>query len=169
MNIFGKNYTRKEMNEKLKELVNSKQDISEASGAMCYSSVYIKPIIYTCETCNNKFEMDSYLYESVNDIKNIVKKIKKIGINVILDLSEFCEVCANNQGKKNIEKPECIFKIKFKEDEKYYESKSNITSDYKVLLAFIENKEVYDSGHGSTTATRREYKIIEKMTGLKYE
>jgi len=123
--------------------------------AMCYDPGVVEQYEdYICSHCGNtiKGKYSGWTIHIINTIDDIVKKIKDLGYDVILDKTEFCPICS----KKNIENPELIFQIRFSEEADYHTVRSNIENEYQCLYDFLSNPVEYKGNR----------EIIKKMTGL---
>lgn len=158
--------TREEMLKKLKELKENKKEIVESPGAMCYSTMRLEPKPYVCLICGEVNEKNAEWGKTIIKINEIVEKIKKLGYDAQLDKKEFCKKCSN---ETEYEKPELIFKIKYKGEKEYHQVRTNVTSDYDILLAFLENEDVYNAGCGQTIAVKKKIDTISKMLGVQFE
>ena len=109
---------------------------------------------YICSHCGNtiKGKYANWIIHIINTIDDIVKKIKALDYDVILDKTEFCPYCS----KKNIENPELIFQIRFSDEADYHTVRSNIINEYQCLYEFLSNPDEYKGNR----------EIIRKMTGL---
>jgi DNA-directed RNA polymerase subunit RPC12/RpoP len=127
---------------------------TEVVGAMCYIMANFDYMDYVCSHCGNtiKDKYNEWIIIQINQIEEIVKKIKELGYDVVLDKTEFCPHCS----KKNIENPELIFKIRFSDEADYHIVRSNIINEYQCLYEFLSNPDEFS---GDKT-------IIQKMTGL---
>jgi len=123
--------------------------------AMCYDPAVVVYEDYRCPYCG---ETSKNLYDSytviyfINQIEEMVSQIKKLGFDAILDKTEFCPICRDN----NIVNPELIFKIRFSDKVDYHIARSNIVNEYQCLLDFLSNPDNYSGNRA----------IIQKMTGL---
>ena len=121
----------------------------------CYDP-YIEELSfdYICSHCGNtiKGKHGYWTIHNINTIEDLVKGIKKLGYDAILDKTEFCPYCS----KKTIENPELIFQIRFSDEDDYHTVRSNIANEYQCLFDFLSKPDEY--------AGNRE--IIQKMTGL---
>ena len=136
-------------------LVATPSCIDKPVGVMCYDIIIEEQYEdYVCSHCDNtiKGKYGSWLVHNINQIEDIVKRIKNMGCDVVLDAKEFCPYCS----KKNIETPELIFSIRFSEEADYHVVRSNIVNEYQCLFNFLSNPDEY--------AGNRD--IIQKMTGL---
>jgi len=122
--------------------------------ASCYEPAVDYYEDYVCSYCNNttKGKYSDWIVHNIKEIDDIVKKIKELEYDVILDKTEFCPHCS----KKDIQNPELIFKIRFSDTADYHVVRSNIVNEYQCLLEFLKNPDKY-------TGNRE---IIQKMTGL---
>jgi len=109
---------------------------------------------YICSHCGNtiKGKYNNWMIHYINEIGDIVNKIKALDYDVILDKTEFCPICS----KKNILNPELIFQIRFSDEAEYHTVRSNIVNEYQCLHDFLSNPDEYKGNR----------EIIQKMTGL---
>jgi len=123
-------------------------------GAECYDPAIPEYRDYVCTYCKNviKEKYSNWMVRSIDQIDEIFKNIKGLGYDVVLDKTEFCPKCS----KKEIQKPELIFKIRFSEEDDYHIVRSNIVNEYQCLYDFLKNPDEFT---GDKT-------IIRKMTGL---
>ena len=123
-------------------------------GAECYDPAIPEYRDYVCTYCKNviKEKYSDWMVSSIAQIDEIVKKIKDLDYDVVLDKTEFCPKCS----KKEIQNPELIFKIRFSNDVDYHVVRSNIVNEYQCLFEFLSKPEEFK---GNKT-------IIQKMTGL---
>jgi len=152
------------LEERLKELSQTKYDGELAMGAMCYVMAIPMHVDYVCSYCGDtiKDRYDDWEVYNINRIEEVVKQIKNLGYDVVLDKTEFCPHCS----KGNIENPELLFKFRFSSNATYHIAKSNIINDYQCLLAFLSNQDKYLGGFGEEHALYDNIAIIQKMTGL---
>jgi len=123
--------------------------------ASCYEPGVEQPYMdYICSHCGDtiKGKYGDWIIHNINTIADIVKGIKDLGYDAILDKTEFCPYCS----KKTIENPELIFQIRFSEEADYHTVRSNIANEYQCLFNFLSKPDEY-------TGNRE---IIQKMTGL---
>jgi hypothetical protein len=122
--------------------------------AMCYDPAVPYYMDYVCTHCNNiiKDKYGDWEVHTIDEIDKIVKQIKALCYDVLLDKTEFCPYCS----KKNPENPELIFNIRFSEEADYHVVRSNIINEYQLLFEFLSNPDEF-------TGNRE---IIQKMTGL---
>ena len=123
--------------------------------ASCYDPMVVEQYEdHVCPHCGNtvKGKYGNWLIYNINAIEDIVKRMKALGYDVVLDATEFCPYCS----KKNIENPELILSIRFSEEAEYHIVRSNIVNEYQCLFDFLSNPDEY--------AGNRD--IIQKMTGL---
>jgi hypothetical protein len=109
---------------------------------------------YICSHCGNtiKGKYANWTIHNINQIDELVNKIKKLEYDVVLDKTEFCPFCS----KKNVENPELIFSIRFSDEDEYHIARSNIVNEYQCLFEFLSNPDEYKGSR----------EIIKKMTGL---
>jgi hypothetical protein len=122
--------------------------------ATCYEPAVDCHVDYVCTYCKGITKdtyCDSIVY-SISQIEDIVKKIKALDFDVVLDKTEFCPYCS----KKTIPNPELIFKIRFSDKADYHVVRSNIVNEYYLLHEFLSNPDEYTGDRA----------IIQKMTGL---
>lgn len=172
------------LENRLKELSVTEFKGNLKGGAMCYELE--RPIDgdYICSICGKKTKRSGFhiLYEK--EISKIVKEIKALGYDVILDNKEFCQYCSKDvkdnrvaisqstnetlydYSSEFIEEPELIFKIRYSKDSNYYIVRSNIESDYFILLEYLRGKDKYDAGQYGEVPLHYAIDILKKMTGL---
>jgi len=152
-----------ELEKRLKELSITPYFGKLNTGAMCYesgSAIISKD--YICPICGKKSDIKNYDHWGISEIREIVKDIKSLGYDVILDETQFCEVC---NGEKDTN-PYLYFKIRFSENSPYHSTNSNILSDYNCLLQFLLGKEKFTSDREVEKSIYDNVYIIYKMTGL---
>jgi len=151
------------LEERLKELSLTKYAGELAMGAMCYAIAIPMPVDYVCSYCGDTIK-DRYDWEvyNINRIEEVVKQIKNLGYDVVLDKTGFCPRCS----KGNVENPELLFKFRFSSNANYHIVKSNIINDYQCLLAFLSNQDKYAGWYDEEYALHDNIAIIQKMTGL---
>jgi hypothetical protein len=152
------------LEKRLRELSQTNYTGELAWGAMCYDIAMPSYMDYTCPYCHDtiKEKYNSWTIYNINQVEEIVKQIKDLGYDVILDKTEFCPICS----KKNIENPELIFKFRFSPNANYHVVLSNIVNEYQCLLAFLSNQDKYSGFYGEEHALHDNITIIQKMTGL---
>jgi len=161
----GGEFTRSEMNKKLKALANNLIPVIETPGAMCYSVVMLTPVACVCDSCGEEAAIDGWVYDSIDTIRTIVSDIKAEGHDVFLEVDTLCENCSE-EGKPVLR---VSFGIKFADDTDYHMSESTIPSDYRVLLAFLRGERSYKDEYDAVVALKEEERaVIKKMTGLTY-
>jgi len=122
--------------------------------AMCYDPAMPEYSDYVCTYCKNviKEKYSEWTIYNIAQIDEIVKKIKALDYDVVLDKTEFCPNCS----KKEIQNPVLIFKIRFSEEDEYHIARSNIVNEYQCLYDFLKNPDEFAGDKA----------IIQKMTGL---
>jgi len=152
------------LEERLKELSLTKYAGELAMGAMCYDVMAPVYIDYVCSYCGEtvKEKYNDWDVYNMNRIEEVVKQIKNLDYDVVLDKTEFCPHCS----KKSIEYPELFFKFRFSNNANYHIAKSNIVNEYQCLLAFLSNQDKYQGVYDEEYALHDNIMIIQKMTGL---
>ena len=152
------------LEQRLRELSQTKYSGELAWGAMCYLIAISEYMDFNCPHCRNtiKGKLDNWTIYIINRIDEIVNRIKSLGYDVVLDKTEFCPKCS----KMNIVNPELIFKMRFSSKANYHIARSNIVNEYQCLLAFLLNQDKYAGAQGEEYALHDNIAIIQKMTGL---
>ena len=152
------------LEQRLKELSQTKYTGELTWGAMCYDPMAPAYMDYICSHCGEtiKEKHNNWMVFAINQIDEIVTRIKKLSYDVVLDKTEFCPYCS----KSDIENPELIFKMRFSTKANYHIAKSNITNEYLCLLAFLSNQDTYLNVFDYEFALHDNIAIIQKMTGL---
>jgi len=152
------------LEQRLMELSQTKYTGKLAWGAMCYDPAMPEYMDYGCPYCGEtiKEKYNSWTIFNINQIEEIVGRIKALGYDVVLDKTEFCPKCS----KKNIEYPELIFQFRFSPKANYHVARSNIVNEYQCLLAFLSDQDKYSGARGEEYAIHDNIAIIQKMTGL---
>ena len=155
---------RNVLEKRLKEIAKTKYRGDLAWGAMCYDPAVPYPVDYVCSLCGFtvKDEYDDHQVFEIREIEIIVKKIKNLGYDVLLDKKEYCPRCSNRE----IDRPELIFSIRYSASSNYHVARSNILNEYLCLLAFLEEKEKYTVERDEERSLHEGAGIIKKMTGL---
>lgn len=152
-----------ELEKMLRELSETPYVGELRRGAMCYESgSSIVSTDYVCPTCGKKSDIKNYDQWGISQIRDIVKKIKSIGYDVLLDETEFCDVC---NGKK-VSNPILIFKIRFSENSNYHLAHSNFLFGYNCLFQFLLGNEKFIADREVEKTIHDNIDIIQKMTGL---
>ena len=165
-----KSLSKEELIERLKNLPSS-IDRPLDRGAMCYSIMGPQPYTSTCESCGKQVERVGY--DSVNNhIKAIVNEMKALGYDVKVEL--LCSECASKHIAFDVHKilkesTYNVFFFKPKDQEKYHVAMSDSTIDYKIVLAFLNNKPTYVGSCGCEYMVREKMDVIKRMTGISVE
>jgi len=154
------------LEKRLKKIAQTKHSKTFIDGmSSCYLMSPPETVDYVCSLCGFTVE-NEYTKHQVFDIRQveiIVKKILKLGFDVVFDKSEYCHRCSGSV----IEKPEMIFSIRFSTQSDYHVVRSNLVNEYSCLLAFLENKETYRLERNNEECPLHENAaIIKHMTGL---
>jgi len=162
--------TRDAMNRKLRALNRSVVPVIESPGAMCYDTSAPMPVAFVCDECGQSTEVDGWLFESIQTIKASVAEMNDEGFDVTLDLREFCPRCSKDvldasAGLASGD-PQVVFGIRFAGDDAYHYARSNNPSDYTIVGAFLKGDRTWTDAYGGVSALKKEYQVIEKMTGL---
>lgn len=131
----------------------------------CYASVTINQKgEYTCPYCQNEINdrWNTHIIYNLKNIENVFNEIKAEGYDVVLDKTEYCPKCSKDES---IEYPAPVFKLRFSEKSKYYEVKTGFVSDYLCLLAFLQDKRLYQDRDDEEYLPERIH-VIRHMTGL---
>ena len=173
-----------ELEIRLRELAETEYKGELSFGAMCYEIEKHIDGDYICSICGKKTKRSGFHILNEKRISRIVKEIKALGYDVILDNKEFCQYCSKDLKDKRvainqstnetlydyssefIEEPELIFKIRYSKESNYYIVRSNIESDYLILLEYLRGKEKYDAGMVGELPLHIEINVLKKMTGL---
>ena len=173
-----------ELKKRLKELAETEYKGKLAMGAMCYEVALSVEKDYTCPTCNKKTKRTNSDIWFIEYISKIIKEIRTLGYDVVLDEKEYCQYCSgskfinNNDVKYEVgkttyeyasnpnEEPLLIFKIRFSENSQYHVVRTNIGNDFSILLEFLKGKDKYDAGSEGEIPLHMEIDVIKKMTGL---
>ena len=152
------------LEERLKELSQTKYKGKLVMGAMCYESTALIHADFVCSYCGDtiKEKYDNWQVYNINEIEKIVEQIKSKGYDVILDKTELCQHCS----QKDIQNPALIFKIRFSSKVDYYVVKSNIEYEYQCLLTFLSGQKTFSDRYGDEHTLNDNVAIIQKMTGL---
>ena len=162
-NAGNQNTDSLRLEQRLKELSQTKYTGELAWGAMCYSVAISKIENYVCPHCANTVrKYYSRTIRVISTIEDIVKSMKEMGYDVVLDKTEFCPDCS----KKRINNPNLVFKIRFSTKADYHIAKSNIINEYLCLLAFLSDKDKYQDKQDFEHPLHDNIPIIQKMTGL---
>jgi len=155
---------RNKLEERLKKIAQTEYKGELAFGAMCYDPASPYTVDYVCSLCGFtvKDEYDDHQVFDIREIEIIVKKIEKLGYDVVLDKKEYCPRCSN----KEIERPELIFSIRYSASSEYHIVRSNILNEYLCLLAFLEERDKYTVERDEERSLHKSAGIIKKMTGL---
>jgi len=152
------------LEQRLRELSQTKYNGELAWGAMCYDIAMPEYMDYSCPYCREtiKEKYNNWMIYNINQIEEIVNRIKNLGYDAVLDKTEFCQKCSNT----NIGNPELIFKFRFSPKANYHVARSNIVNEYQCLLAFLSDQEKYSGARGEEYAIHDHIAIIQKLTGL---
>ena len=160
----GENTDSIRLENRLKELFQTEYNGELTWGAMCYVTIEPVYVDYVCSHCGEtiKEKLNNWMVFNINQIEDVVNRIKTLGYDVVLDVTEFCPHCS----KSDIENPELIFKIRFSQKANYHVARSNIINEYLCLLAFLSNQDKYSGFYDEEYALHDNIAIIQKMTGL---
>ena len=152
------------LEQRLKELSQTKYEGELAWGAMCYDAMAPVYVDYICSHCGHTIreKYDNWIVGEINLIEEFVTKMGKLGYDVILDKTEYCPCCS----ERDIKNPELIFKIRFSAKADYHIARSNIANEYQCMLAFLSNEDKYKGHYDEEHALHDNVAIIQKMTGL---
>ena len=173
-----------ELEKRLKELSETEYNGKLSGGAMCYSMAVSVEQDYICPICGRKTIRTNYDIWDINRISKMIKEIRALDYDVILDSREYCQYCSRDKFDKEeiissngskttfeyvtnrIEEPTLIFKIRFSKNANYHVVKSNIDDDYLILLEFLKGKDKYNAGMVGELPIHLKIDVIKKMTGL---
>jgi hypothetical protein len=132
-------------------------------GVTCYDPIVEYYVDYVCSHCNGvtKEKYNNWIVHIISQIEDIVKKIKELEYDVVLDKTEFCPHCSETE----IENPVLIFKIRFSDEAGYHVVRSNIVNEYQCMLEFLSNPDEFLEKQDEKTLQEK-IAIIRKMTGL---
>jgi len=152
------------LEKRLLELYQTEYNGELTWGAMCYAPIEPAYMDYVCSYCGEtiKEKLNNWMVFNINQIEEIVSRIKNSGYDVVLDKTEFCPHCS----KSDIENSELIFKMRFSSKADYHVARSNIINEYLCLLAFLTNRDTYSDAWDDEHALHDNIAIIQKMTGL---
>jgi hypothetical protein len=152
------------LEQRLRELAQTEYKGELAWGAMCYDPAMPEYMDYCCSYCGDtvKEKYNNWTIYNINQIEDIVYKIKILSYDAVLDKTELCPKCS----KMDIENPELIFKFRFSTKANYHVARSNIANEYRCLLAFLSNQDTFTGTYDEEYALHDNIAIIQKMTGL---
>lgn len=172
---------RARLEERLKELAETKYNGKLSSGAMCYCPDAPKKESYICPVCKTRSMQTNHTIWNIEHIRAIVTEIRQLGYDAILDEHEFCVKCGGKESKiiKRIRdigeweseyietpNPSLIFKIRFSTKEEYHTAKSNIAADYNLVLEFLRGNDSCLGERDMTLPIHDNIDVIQKMLGL---
>ena len=150
--------------QRLKVLATAQYDTIALPNAMCYSIAAPMEENYVCPKCGAETASTAYANGNIRSIRNVVKDIKSMGYDVLLDESQYCQKCS----AKKFENPTLCFKIRFSKNAEYHVAYSNASADYYAVKAFFEGEKSFKTYvSNNRDEAERTLKIVEKMTGLK--
>lgn len=166
------NLTKEELTEQLKDIASHKVDAPHYlhRNAMCYSIDPPRQITIPCDNCGNTISISSW-DEHTQTIERIVKDIRKLGYQS--SVMRLCAECAEKQDVKPILYPRTdnngygcyLFAFRADESSDFTYSISCDLLDFRIVLAFLENKSTF-TNDDDIIHLREEVPIIEYMTGL---
>jgi hypothetical protein len=167
------------LEQRLKELSETKYRGIIRSGAMCYSPVEPSLEDYECPVCGYKTVQTNHTIWEIKCIRTMVAQIKDAGYDVILDEYEFCDRCSGNKKPPFVAKSiewngyrktdaELIFKIRYNPESEYHIAKSNFAGAYECVLEFLKGNNSYSGGRAGTEPLNRKknIEILQKMLGI---
>ena len=164
---FLNGLTREELNERLSALAEIPDETPTVPGATCYIGTIGEPE-YTplpCNTCSENAQMTEWQINSLEDIQATVNEIIKEGFDVKLDVIIACKKCAAEDNARY----QTIFGIRFIDDADYHMVETINVFNYKILLAFLQEKTAYTDSYNDSYQLCYYLNVIEEMTGLKHE
>jgi hypothetical protein len=159
---------RQELEEKLKRISKTPYTGNyNFCFAMCYmpGEMMFEYVPYKCDICHEETRYEANVLWRLESAKRYVEDMKntRLQVDVEIDELDYCKHCTG----KDVENPMPIFKIRFSQNEKYHEVKTDDDSDYECILAFLQGKDNYENCHRDATYPLNEQiEQLVRMTGL---
>lgn len=175
--MANKPLSKEELIERLKAIAADDSPREEAMSAMCYSPS-MPPMQKTkCDICGSEI---CYFGWGDDKISDYVKGIASLGYDVKVET--VCKSCAEKMKKEIYPntKPDDVDDIWLSEinhifffrtsvDEEYHRAIANDESQYRTLLAFLQNEKKYYDEYHECNYLADEIDTIEFMTGIKID
>jgi hypothetical protein len=167
-------FSRKQIDQKLKNLAETPPPTNLSYGAKCYSKAFFNNNIfeYNCPVCGEKtiykkkkgddnFALiENFLAFDLEICRRQIEKVK--GINILLDESEFCNKC-----KPNTENPSLCLKVNI-EGQKETTRVCNISSkDIILLQEFLTDKLIHKGEYDEEYPLVKFSSRIKELLGIK--
>jgi hypothetical protein len=161
--IYGK-YTRGEITDKLRKLVNSPPPVNLKPGAMCYDMAGPPATAeYICPVCGEKTiytEENTYTVQyGISSCRTTISSIKGLGIT--LDESQFCRKC-----RPEVEKPELCIQVKYKDEEKPHVCCKVSSDDLELIYEFINGEKKHAAFNGEEYPLKDYAARLKELLGI---
>ncbi len=158
------NYSKEEVQKKLKKLASSPAPVVLKPGAMCYS-VAMPPATaeYVCPHCGEKtVYTESYVYTVQYDIASCRTLVKNMpGLKVELDESAFCRKCS-----PNVENPSLNIKVYYSGETTPYIAKGVSSNDLQLMYEFLNGEKKHEGGASGESPLKNFTERLEYLLGI---
>ena len=163
--LAAEDLTREQLNKMLEETATNPVKSELLPGACCYSPMpYPNRIEYLCPLCKTKTLHEKWektgRVQTADKYRNQMKRIRELGLDATLDETDLCSQCRRDKTTEGI-----TFHILVTVDQRLVRTQLEYC-DLEKVIAFLEKKDVWDSGAGGTHPLKDALPRIRKILGM---
>ena len=158
--------TREQLNQMLEETAKNPVTSKLSPAAMCYRmAAPLERIEYTCPLCKAKTlhakrETAWRIYRDLEGYRQKMKRIKELGLDAALDETDCCSQCRKDKTTEDIN-----FRILVTVGNRMIRTELEVY-DLNKIVAFLERKDIWEGGQGSTHPLKPELPRIRAILGM---